>query len=50
MSQQDMFSEAPSSGASSSSATEDKIQELRDQINHHNYLYYVLDEPSLPDA
>jgi DNA ligase (NAD+) len=50
MSQQDMFSEAPSSGASSSSAPEDKIQELRDQINHHNYLYYVLDEPSLPDA
>ncbi|MEE3190867.1 MAG: NAD-dependent DNA ligase LigA, partial [Pseudomonadota bacterium] len=45
-----MFSEAPSSGASSSSAPEDKIQELRDQINHHNYLYYVLDEPSLPDA
>jgi len=45
-----MFSEAPSSGASSSSAPEDNIQELRDQINHHNYLYYVLDEPSLPDA
>ena len=45
-----MFSEAPSSGASSTSAPEDKIQELRDQINHHNYLYYVLDEPSLPDA
>ncbi|MAE33712.1 MAG: DNA ligase (NAD(+)) LigA [Oceanospirillaceae bacterium] len=50
MSQQDMFSEAPSSGASSSSVPEDNIQELRDQINHHNYLYYVLDEPSLPDA
>ena len=45
-----MFSEAPSSGASSSSIPEDNIQELRDQINHHNYLYYVLDEPSLPDA
>ncbi len=45
-----MFSEAPSSGASSSSVPEDNIQELRDQINHHNYLYYVLDEPSLPDA
>ena len=27
-----------------------RIQELRDQINHHNYLYYVLDSPEIPDA
>ena len=23
---------------------------LREQINHHNYLYYVLDSPEIPDA
>lgn len=27
-----------------------KIQELRHQIDQHNYRYYVLDEPSIPDA
>lgn len=26
------------------------LQALRDQINHHNYCYYVLDEPEVPDA
>ncbi len=27
-----------------------RIQQLRDEINHHNYLYYVQDEPEIPDA
>ncbi len=27
-----------------------KIQSLREQINEHNYRYYVLDQPSIPDA
>lgn len=27
-----------------------RIQALREQIRQHNYLYYVLDEPSIPDA
>jgi len=27
-----------------------KIHNLREQINHHNYLYYVLDKPEIPDA
>lgn len=26
-----------------------RIQQLRDEINHHNYRYYVLDEPEIPD-
>lgn len=26
------------------------IARLRDEINHHNYRYYVLDEPQVPDA
>jgi DNA ligase (NAD+) len=26
------------------------LQSLRDQINHHNYCYYVLDAPEIPDA
>jgi DNA ligase (NAD+) len=32
------------------SSVKKKIQKLRDQINHHNYLYYVLDQPEIPDA
>ena len=27
-----------------------QIQQLRDEINHHNYLYYVQDAPEIPDA
>ena len=27
-----------------------RVEALREQIDHHNYLYYVLDEPSVPDA
>ena len=27
-----------------------QVELLREQINHHNYLYYVLDAPEIPDA
>lgn len=27
-----------------------RAQQLRDDINEHNYRYYILDEPSIPDA
>lgn len=27
-----------------------RIEALREQIHHHNYLYYVLDRPEIPDA
>ncbi|KPJ94318.1 MAG: aromatic ring-opening dioxygenase LigA [Gammaproteobacteria bacterium SG8_11] len=33
-----------------SQAVLNRINELRDQINHHNYLYYVMDAPEIPDA
>ncbi|MBI3773559.1 MAG: NAD-dependent DNA ligase LigA [Gammaproteobacteria bacterium] len=29
---------------------EAQIKQLRDEINYHNYLYYVLDAPEIPDA
>lgn len=29
---------------------QDRIAALRDEIDQHNYRYYVLDEPSIPDA
>ncbi|MGB3979274.1 MAG: NAD-dependent DNA ligase LigA [Tepidanaerobacteraceae bacterium] len=29
---------------------EGRIKELRELINHHNYLYYVLDNPQISDA
>ena len=28
----------------------DKIEGLREQIRHHNYLYHVLDAPEIPDV
>lgn len=28
----------------------DKANELKEQINYHNYRYYVLDDPEIPDA
>ncbi len=27
-----------------------RVEALRREINHHNYLYYVLDQPEIPDA
>ena len=30
--------------------TRKKIQKLREKINYHNYLYYVLDSPEISDA
>ncbi len=34
----------------SSSASEKKIEALREKIRHHEYLYYVLDDPEITDA
>ena len=34
----------------SDEAVLDQIYKLREQINLYNYQYYVLDEPSVPDA
>ncbi len=31
-------------------AAEQRIRELRERINHHNYRYYVLDSPDISDA
>ena len=31
-------------------AAKKRIEALREQIRHHNYLYYVLDAPEIPDA
>ena len=33
-----------------SSKIQQRVEALRTQINHHNYLYYVLDAPEIPDA
>ena len=30
--------------------TIERVKELREQINYHNYLYYVLDSPEISDA
>ncbi|MBL4585302.1 MAG: hypothetical protein JKX83_11890, partial [Pseudomonadales bacterium] len=31
-------------------SAQQRVAELRDQIDHHNYLYYVLDKIEVPDA
>ncbi len=31
-------------------AVETRIQQLRTELDQHNYRYHVLDEPSIPDA
>ena len=31
-------------------APEKKIEALRDKIRHHEYCYYVLDDPEISDA
>jgi DNA ligase (NAD+) len=35
---------------SASTATQKKLDSLKDQIRHHNYRYHVLDDPEVPDA
>ena len=32
------------------SETLKRVEQLREEINHHNYLYYVLDQPIISDA
>ncbi len=32
------------------STPKDRAAKLRDEINYHNYRYYVLDDPEIPDA
>lgn len=39
-----------SSTGSSLAAVEEQIRKLRETISHHNYRYYVLDEPVISDA
>jgi DNA ligase (NAD+) len=36
--------------AMSDTKTPDRAAELRELLNHHAHLYYVLDQPALPDA
>lgn len=50
--QTDLFAEEPqgSSVTSAVSAAAGRLQQLRDEINQHNVRYYVLDDPSIPDA
>ncbi|MDX1555470.1 MAG: NAD-dependent DNA ligase LigA [Xanthomonadales bacterium] len=38
------------SGSLEPASALERIAELRDEIEGHNYRYYVLDEPSVPDA
>jgi DNA ligase (NAD+) len=50
MSQNDLFSGGDSSNELPSDSAAENIQLLRNHINEHNHKYYVLDEPSIPDA
>lgn len=51
MSQQnDLFADEPQGSSATSSDIQQKLTQLKDIINEHNYRYYALDEPSIPDA
>ncbi len=39
-----------SATVTSSLPPEQEVQQLKTKLNHHNYQYYVLDNPELPDA
>ncbi len=43
-------SESPASPAGSTDSPQARIDQLRRQIEHHNYRYYVLDDPEVSDA
>lgn len=51
-SQDDLFAstEPAASSVQSSSDLKSELESLHSQINHHNYRYYVLDDPEVPDA
>jgi DNA ligase (NAD+) len=46
MSQNDLFAAPPEDEATPA----ERAARLREQLNHHAHLYYVLDAPELPDA
>lgn len=48
--QTDMFAEEPQGSSVVSPNIVLKVEALRQEINQHNHRYYVLDEPSIPDA
>ncbi|MCD8523768.1 MAG: NAD-dependent DNA ligase LigA [Saccharospirillaceae bacterium] len=54
--QNDLFAEEPTGSSVSSgnplpeAGVQQRIEQLRSDINVHNHRYYVLDEPSVPDA
>ena len=33
-----------------SEAIKKRVEKLREEIEYHNYRYYVLDQPEIPDA
>lgn len=48
--QNDLFADEPQGSSATSSDIQQKLTQLKDIINEHNYRYYALDEPSIPDA
>lgn len=48
--QSDFFADEPQSSSAVSVEKKQTLAELKERINTHNYRYYALDEPSIPDA
>ncbi len=49
--QNDLFGDTnANSGASNAESLSDQAKRLRDELTQHAYLYYTLDQPSIPDA
>lgn len=48
--QPSLFDEAPEESAQATQVIKDQISVLKVQLNQANHAYYVMDDPSLPDA
>lgn len=50
MQQDDFFSSADNQGAADTTGWQTRLAALKQELEQHSYAYYVLDNPSIPDA
>lgn len=48
--QDDLFNKNPGSAPDAAHSVEERLARLKDQIRHHDYLYYVKDRPEISDG
>lgn len=48
--QHDLFNKNPGSAPDTARSVQERLARLKDQIRHHDYLYYVKDRPEISDS